>query len=54
MRLIGRRVLLIAFSLSFVLNVVRADVGGKITGAVKDQADAVIAGATAVAVNTAT
>src|SRR6202162_5792713 len=31
-----------------------ADVGGKITGTVKDQTNAVIAGATVVAVNTAT
>jgi hypothetical protein len=49
-----RRVLLAALGLLFLLNAARADVGGKITGVVKDQTDAVIVGATAVAVNTAT
>ena len=38
----------------FLLNAAWADVGGKITGLVKDQTDAVIAGATVVATNTAT
>jgi hypothetical protein len=32
----------------------RAEVGGKMTGVVKDQTDSVIAGATVVVVNTAT
>src|SRR5580693_5177044 len=46
--------LVVALSILFQLNAAWADVGGKITGVVKDQTDAVIAGATAVAVNTAT
>jgi hypothetical protein len=53
-KLTVRRVLLAALGLLFLLNAARADVGGKITGVVKDQTDAVIVGATAVAVNTAT
>ncbi|HEY4950724.1 MAG TPA: carboxypeptidase regulatory-like domain-containing protein [Candidatus Acidoferrales bacterium] len=40
--------------LLFLLNAAWADVGGKITGLVKDQTDAVIAGATVVAANAAT
>jgi hypothetical protein len=43
-----------AFSLFFLLSVARADAGGKITGIVKDQTNAVIPGATVVAMNTAT
>src|SRR5579872_7371657 len=46
--------MLAALSILFLLNTAWADVGGKITGVVKDQTDAVIAGATVVAVNTAT
>jgi hypothetical protein len=46
--------LVVALSVLFQLNAAWADVGGKITGVVKDQTDAVIAGATVVAVNTAT
>lgn len=38
----------------FSLNVAWADVGGKITGVVKDRTEAVIAGATVIAVNAAT
>lgn len=54
MRLTVKRALLAACSILFLLNVVRADVGGKIAGVVKDQTDAVIPGATVIAVNTAT
>src|ERR1700737_1597650 len=42
------------FPLLMLLDAVWADVGGKITGVVKDQTDAVIAGATVAAVSTAT
>jgi len=52
-RLTVRMALFGALSLLFLLNAALADVGGKITGVVKDQTDAVIAGATVVAVNTA-
>jgi hypothetical protein len=45
---------LVALSVLFQLTAAWADVGGKITGTVKDQTNAVIAGATVVAVNTAT
>jgi Carboxypeptidase regulatory-like domain len=49
------RVMLVAvLSVLFPLIASRADVGGKITGVVKDQTDAVIAGAKVVAINTAT
>ena len=54
MRLTVRMALVVAFSVLFQLNAAWADVGGKITGVVKDQTDAVIAGATVVAVNIAT
>jgi Carboxypeptidase regulatory-like domain len=53
-KLIARTALLVALSVLFQLNTAWADVGGKITGVVKDQTDAVIAGATVDAVNTAT
>jgi len=53
-RLTVRMALVVAFSVLFQLNAAWADVGGKITGVVKDQTDAVIAGATVVAVNIAT
>jgi len=49
-----RTTLLVALSVLFQLTAAWADVGGKITGTVKDQTNAVIAGATVVAVNTAT
>jgi Carboxypeptidase regulatory-like domain len=54
MRLTVKRALLATCSFLFLLNVAWADVGGKITGVVKDQTDAVVPGATVVAVNTAT
>ena len=54
MKLIVRNAFLIAFSFFFLLNTARADVGGKITGTVKDQTNAVIPGAAVVALNTAT
>ena len=54
MKLTARTALLVALSVLFQLNAAWADVGGKITGVVKDQTDAVIAGATVIAVNTAT
>jgi hypothetical protein len=47
-------VLLAVLWLLFLLNAAWADVGGKITGVVKDQTNAVIAGATVVVVNTGT
>src|SRR5580693_2250202 len=46
--------LLAVFSLLFLLNTARADVGGKITGVVKDPTGSGIPGATVVAVNTLT
>src|SRR5580692_11623774 len=46
--------LVAVLSVLFPLIATRADVGGKITGVVKDQTDAVIAGAKVVAINTAT
>src|SRR5580693_7433388 len=46
--------LVVALSILFQLNAAWADVGGKISGVVKDQTDAGIAGATVVAVNIAT
>src|SRR5580704_5196981 len=46
--------LVVALSILFQLNAAWAAVGGKITGVVKDQTDAGIAGATVVAVNIAT
>jgi Carboxypeptidase regulatory-like domain len=49
-----KRALLAACSLLFLLNVAWADVGGKITGVVKDHTDAVIPGATVIALNAAT
>ena len=54
MKLIVRNALLTALSFFFLLNTARADVGGKITGTVKDQTNAVIPGAAVVALNTAT
>lgn len=54
MKLTVRTTLLVALSVLFQLTAAWADVGGKITGTVKDQTNAVIAGATVVAVNTAT
>jgi hypothetical protein len=53
-KLIVRNALLTALSFFFLLNTARADVGGKITGTVKDQTNAVIPGAAVVALNTAT
>jgi hypothetical protein len=53
-RLTVRMALLVALSILLRLNAAWADVGGKITGVVKDQTDAGIAGATVVAVNIAT
>jgi Carboxypeptidase regulatory-like domain len=53
-KLTVRTTLLVALSVLFQLTAAWADVGGKITGTVKDQTNAVIAGATVVAVNTAT
>jgi Carboxypeptidase regulatory-like domain len=53
-KFITRTALSTAFSLLLLLNAAWADVGGKITGVVKDQTDAVLPGATVVAVNTAT
>lgn len=49
-----KSILLAAFSLWFLLGTARAQVGGKITGIVKDQTNAVIPGATVVALNIAT
>ena len=54
MRLTVRMALLVALSILLRLNAAWGDVGGKITGVVKDQTDAGIAGATVVAVNIAT
>ena len=54
MRLTVRIALMVALSVLFQLNAAWADVGGKITGVVKDQTDAMIAGATVAAVNIAT
>ena len=48
------RIVLITLAIMLAASSGRAEVGGKITGVVKDQTDAVIAGATVVAVNTAT
>jgi hypothetical protein len=53
-RLTVRIALVVALSVLFQWNAAWADVGGKITGVVKDQTDAMIAGATVVAVNVAT
>jgi hypothetical protein len=53
-RLTVRMALVVALSILFQLNAAWADVGGKISGVVKDQTDAGIAGATVVAVNIAT
>jgi hypothetical protein len=53
-RLTVRMALLVALSILLRLNAAWADVGGKITGVVKDQTNAIIAGATVVAVNIAT
>ena len=47
-------IVLISLGILLAASAGRAEVGGKITGVVKDQTDAVIAGATVVAVNTAT
>lgn len=49
-----RRVVPITMGILLAASVGWAEVGGKITGVVKDQTEAVIAGATVVAVNTAT
>ena len=54
MKLTAKTALLAAFSLLSLLNTAWADVGGKITGIVKDQTDSVIQGAIVIAVNTAT
>ena len=54
MKLTVKTALLTALWFLFLLNPARADVGGKITGIVTDQTEAVIAGATVVAVNTTT
>jgi Carboxypeptidase regulatory-like domain len=48
------RIVLITLGISLAALSARAEVGGKITGVVKDQSDAVIAGATVVVTNTAT
>jgi hypothetical protein len=53
-RLTVRTALLVALVFLFQLNAARADVGGKITGVVRDQTNAVIAAATVVVVNSAT
>jgi hypothetical protein len=53
-KLTVRNALLTAVSFFSLLNIARADVGGKITGTVKDQTNAVIPGAAVVALNTAT
>jgi hypothetical protein len=49
-----KRIVLITLGISLAASSGRAEVGGKITGVVKDQSGAVIAGATVAAVNTAT
>ncbi len=54
MRLTMKKPLLTVFSFLFLLGIARADVGGKITGTVKDQTNAMIPGATVVAINIAT
>ena len=54
MNLTVRTGLLAVFSVLFLLEPTRADVGGRITGAVKDPTGSVIPGATVVAVNTVT
>jgi hypothetical protein len=54
MQLTMKKPLLKVFSFLFLLGVARADAGEKITGTVKDQTNAVIPGATVVAVNIAT
>src|SRR6202011_6307195 len=48
------RIVLIILGMVLAASSGRAEVGGKITGVVKDQSGAVIAGATVVAINTAT
>jgi Carboxypeptidase regulatory-like domain len=53
-KLTVRNALLTAVSFFSLLNIAGADVGGKITGTVKDQTNAVIPGAAVVALNTAT
>jgi hypothetical protein len=53
-RLTVSMTLVAVLSVLFPLIATRADVGGKITGVVKDQTDAVIAGAKVVAIDTAT
>jgi Carboxypeptidase regulatory-like domain len=53
-KLTVRNALLTTVSFFSLLNIAWADVGGKITGTVKDQTNAVIPGATVVAVNAAT
>jgi hypothetical protein len=53
-RLTLRMMLVAVLSVLFPLIATRAEVGGKITGVVKDQTDALIAGAKVVAINTAT
>jgi hypothetical protein len=54
MQLTMKKPLLSAFSFFFLLSTARAQVGGKITGTVKDQTNGVIPGATVVALNVAT
>lgn len=54
MQLTMKKPLIAAVLLLFVLSIARADVGGKIAGIVKDQTNAVVPGATVVAVNLAT
>jgi hypothetical protein len=51
---IKKRTVLIILGILVIASAGRAEVGGKITGVVKDQTDSVIAGATVVAVNTVT
>jgi hypothetical protein len=53
-KLTVRNAFLTFVSFFSLLNIARADVGGKITGTVKDQTNAVIPGAAVVALNTAT